>query len=173
MRVPCIGKQASHLQPHFVQARLQRHLPTDAQSQPGRGRRRQIDDVRIEQAGAPLAWHTARLAIHGEQGLQPGRIERVQANHLEHFVAPGQLGVDLHRRAGNRHFRQACQLGVEAFVETGTCAAHRQIRPTRKRAHAQCEFIERGAIDCIHRHAQRYAEGDRKQRQQRRAAACA
>ncbi len=101
----------------------------------------------------------------GEKQLDPRRPENIEPEDSQRVTLTGNSRFHLQHGAGHRHLGESGHPRVQGFVESGAGTANGQIGLSREHLDRRPEFSERGAVDELHRVAERHAQGNGGERQ--------
>src|SRR5205823_2396645 len=94
----------------------------------------------------------------------------VDAYHAQRALGAGDGDVELEHGANEAQLRQLGDARVERLGKAGAAAAYLDVGFTGHRAHRGGRVLDRGAVDEMHRVAERDAEGDASHRERQAAA---
>ena len=145
------GRYASHLERDGLLAVHQMEHIAFRQAERCSGSGREKDAIGREQL-APVLRHELRLQDRGAQD--------VDAAERDGALAAGDAGLQLERRARQRHAFEPRDARIERFRKTRAAAAHLEVRLAGERAHRGRHVAHRRAVDEVHAVPQRHAERD-------------
>ncbi|NYH17095.1 hypothetical protein GGD41_004323 [Paraburkholderia bryophila] len=153
---PRPDQAARDAKPHDRRAALQREHIAGFHVEPllcGCGEEHRIGRERIE-------WALRRR--HADQiRRDTASLEDIDTEQRQGGVLARHGDIERQHGTGERHAGLVGESRIDGLVEPGLCAAHLQIRLAGKAAGRRGEFVERRAIDQLHRVTQRHAECDR------------